>query len=70
MKILRIILFNSVEYMNIMDMQSNSVQTQLEHSVMKKKLYDIITALHKQHKDRCSSRYVIYTKRCYDTFTI
>lgn len=46
---LRIILFNSVEYMNIMDMQSNSVQTQLEHSVMKKKLYDIITALYKQH---------------------
>lgn len=46
---LRVILYNTVEYMNIMDMQNNSVQTQLEHSVMKRKLYDVISALYKQH---------------------
>lgn len=46
---LRVILYNSVEYMNIMDMQSNTVQTQLEFSVMKRKLYDIISSLYKQH---------------------
>ena len=47
---LRVILYNNVEYMNIMDLQSNAIEYRLEHSIMKKKLYDMITALFEQHR--------------------
>lgn len=60
---LRVILYNSIEYMNIMDMQSNSVQTQLEFSVMMRKLYDIISSLYKQHVERDVNEEMLSTLR-------